>query len=334
MAESQTKEQKQPLTLPQPMGKFATISISNVQKVFNLSKGHPVYRVTPRTGAEFVVKADNRGSMGNAAPGIAKFDAKLMTNVSSNTDIEMLTDTEVGQLLMCIGVVKPDEEKHMFRTNVFSPTNFWYKMPLLNLTTIQGMFDKQEGEMLRKVFKEEKNLVKLGKIAAVDTFIGNKDRFDPEGNVANLGNIFFAKKRGLLGTTFTPIGLDFWDGFKDDMNLTLGQSRWDMLQKTQDLATFKEMQSVFMNWLKTLNDVPKMQKFAQNAVESFNGDLERNKVDSIDDSKPKYKLAMARGMEEGAAAIKKYLNNLIAKKGKNGIPVGALYRMQTLGWVK
>ncbi|HEX3719878.1 MAG TPA: hypothetical protein VH595_18155 [Verrucomicrobiae bacterium] len=314
------------------MNNFPTISIANVKQIFNLAKNHPVFRLTPHTGSEFVIKADRRGGMGSAAPGIAKFDATLMTKISNNTDIELLTKTEVLQLQGCFSVVQPIAERMSFQKNALSPDNFWYKMPLLKVTTMESMFDNEEGKMLRKVFKLEKNLVKLGKIAAVDTFIGNADRFDPNGNLSNLGNIFFAKKRGLRGKTFTPIGLDFWNGFSEDMNLTLGQSRWDTMQQTHP-KDFYETQSRFIKWLLTLNDNGRMQTFAQNAVESLNGELERNHVDSINTQKTKYKILMARGMEEGAGAIKKYLKDIIAQKGMGGIPAGALYRMRILKWV-
>lgn len=272
---------------------------------------------------------------GPAAPGIANFDAKVMSKVSSNTKIEPLTNQEVAALLLCMLVVEPASERMSFKTNVAAPSNFWYKMPLLDVQTYGGAFSKEEGEDLRKIFKTEESLNKLGKIAAVDIFIGNSDRFDKVGNVSDLGNIFFARKKGLLRSSFTPIGLDFWDGFKEDMNLTLGSSRWELLAQNPHVTAkdVVNMKSDFLNWISTLTDPAKMQAFAQNTVESVNADLERAGVDSINTDKPKYKIAMAKGMGEGAEAIKKHVKAMVMKKGMGGVPPGALYRMQHLKWV-
>ena len=314
------------------MPPFPTLTAGTVDELFNLSKGHPVFRVTMVNGQQFVIKADSRGSMGSGAGGFAKFDATLMSNVSKNTEIELLTRLELAHLRQCVSKVKPATEIGPFQANVMGDANFWYKMPELALKTAQGMFDKGEGEFLRKTFKNEKNLVKLGKIAAVDIFIGNKDRFDEEGNVANLGNIFFAKKRGLTGSSFTPIGLDFWDGFKEDMNMTLTASRWELLKQAQGVATGSHMESEFKKRMRILIDPGLMKSFATKTVETLNQDLIRNNVTAIDTSKVKYATAMASGIAEGSASIQKYLKAQVAKGGMGAIPPGALYRAQLLKW--
>jgi hypothetical protein len=317
------------------MSQFPVFTRTTVRSIVNLSKNHPVYRVTMINGKEFVAKADKAGAMGSDAAKIAKFDSKLMGQVSSNTNIEVMTKAEIADLLLCMGMVDPPDQRKLFKENVASPQMFWYKMPMLKVTTVQDMYDADEAALLRKVFKDTRALKKLGKIAAVDLFIGNTDRFTSAGDVANPGNIFFAKKRGLLKkTTFTPIGLDFWDGFKDDMNLTLTESRWDHLRRTQSADTANFLEDDFKRRITTLNNFAAMLDFAENTMSSMSADLQNAGVEGIDGGKSKYKEAMAKGMLEGADGLKKFLLQMIKKKGGMGaLPPGALYRMQLLRWV-
>jgi len=319
------------------MSPLPVVTQANVQEIVALSPGHPVYKVTLRGGAQFVAKADRRGNMGAVASDIAKFDAQLMGQVSKNTDIEIMSATEVGALFMCLGAVTPASAKASFKANATDVGNFWYKMPLLNVTTVQDMLDEDEAELLRRVFKDIRSLGKLGKIAAVDLFIGNTDRFDGEGNLSNLGNIFFSKKKvGLMRKTqFTPIGLDFWDGFKDDMNLTLTMSHWDQLATRPGVgvALAKDIRQLFESRIAVLGDYNLMLDFADHTINSANDEVRRAGVRDIDVTKGKYKVAMAKGMQAGARAIKDHLTTMMKKKGMGGVPAGAVYRAQLLRWI-
>ena len=117
------------------------------------------------------------------------------------------------------------------------------------------------------------------------------------------------------------------------MNLTLTNSRWEMLGQTQSAELVRDLKVRFEEWLKTLGDPARMSAFAQTTIESMSDELRRAGVSPINTSKAKYSKAMAKGMKQGADALKKYLKNVIARKGMGGVPAGALHRMQLLKWV-
>jgi hypothetical protein len=67
-----------------------------------------------------------------------------------------------------------------------------FKMPVVpNLFSVENAKDTNKtAEFAQHLVADDyAATVELGKILAVDLFIGNVDRFDAEGNLANAGNL-------------------------------------------------------------------------------------------------------------------------------------------------
>jgi len=187
-----------------------TIKKGSIRELKKPDPGHPVYFVRlvlahDRMQADWdlVVKAESC-AQGEATTQVSvHWGAKLMRHVSGGVKVKPLTRDEFTAF----------KEKAGQDSDFDDPANVWFKMPFLGGLTTGGMvvkgagrsFDIDSGEKACKVavkMLDANRWRELGKIAAVDIFIGNNDRFDVSGSpgwVENTGNFMYSASGQMVG---------------------------------------------------------------------------------------------------------------------------------------
>jgi Actin-fragmin kinase, catalytic len=216
-----------------------TIAANNVNtiKCFQLhpqarkgayGKSRPAFKVEFNDNSLLVLKAElKNNTLGNQAEKSALFGAALMQKVSPTIGAEKLTASEMAVLLalpatkfqadtVALATVTKDYIADLHSSNMF----FFMKMPFVDNLRDADHYTANAAKaqkLLTKLKGDRQAVIGLGKIIAVDLFIGNGDRFNSQGNIINKGNILFEKNPSTK--KLTPVGLDFFEAQGPGSNL-------------------------------------------------------------------------------------------------------------------
>jgi len=214
------------------MGQTANVPFigpGSITDVVPLADDHPVYLVTLADGQQLVVKAEQRMNMSEADSRTSMvWGSKIMKNVTADTEVNFkpLEPIEFAQfqarLLAKFPLVHLAHERH--DATLKAANVIWVKMPYagaLKNAELFKMGGASQETLLKAVeiipmFLDSIAWKKLGTVAAVDIFIGNRDRFQWNGSVKNMGNILF-----LVSEARYPkvLGLDLFDANSRHANL-------------------------------------------------------------------------------------------------------------------
>jgi hypothetical protein len=280
----------------------------------------PVFFIHFKDGSKLVVKAEESNDRGLKVAGRSvEWGGKMMGSVSPQVQVESLTASELTVMKSLnklhygnmgqVGEVT-QEYLELYLTN---PQATWVKMEFVAaLRDMEGMFENQKAmKLLDKLKNSSEPLFQLGRIAAIDRFVGNNDRFDPNGRIVNRGNIIFSKNED---KTYTPVGLDFYEAQGVASNLYAAPpADWDGL---------------------ILSNPQRLQQFAGTVISSFNERIAKA-LDQVDTGQL---IASHRvqdfldGMKDGIATLKAYL--LQQSQSGKALPSGVTERMRRLGWLE
>jgi len=277
----------------------------------------PAFKVTFSDNSVLVLKGEARDGMQlHTAERIIQFGGDLMRTVSEYVQVQMCKPSEMQALRgLSDRNFGPREKAGLTRrylTELIDSQMFvFYKMPFVeNLKSLSKSLKKGKGAKVLAKLKMDRNvLFELGKVVAMDLFIGNDDRFMFDGRIANEGNIVFQKN---MEKRYIPVGLDFYRG-GEPSNLTAPPPNvWGGL---------------------TLRDRQHINNFATRAIESLNECFRRE----LGNNYPFSMLldmtnttTFAFGMTKGVEALR---GNLLGKlRQGRGLPPGVVARMDQLGW--
>jgi hypothetical protein len=220
----------------------------------------------------------------------------------------------------------------------------WVKMPMVyGLTDSNHMNEGFDGNVqnIKKFicrFFDDTCLNSLGGVLAVDLFIGNRDRFDREGNVINEGNIMFYNG--------TAIGLDTLDvGHYKSARLDLVPNDLSYLH----ILTDREQRKTFAeNCMKSIGGLSVRALSRCNLKDNDridvwvipSGEFEMDMMSIRVRSLPEIFLTRADVLEEGIATgaekLKHYLLSKVdlynTSKKEKTVPEAILQRMKFLNW--
>jgi len=275
----------------------------------------PVFKVTFMDLSSIVIKAESVGNGGIESNQDLIWGGKLMRQVSPEMKVQLLADHELAMLrrianeqILSVDMHARGREYLRQLTLPEAAQVFkWVKLPY-----IPGMHDG-EGPLERggdavafyRALKQKEALRKLGRIIAIDLFIGNGDRFCPvTGEVVNPGNIIYQR---LANGATNMIGLDYYESMSMDSHFLRN------LEPTWGGRHLRSRPSV--------DAFAKLVKYGLNAKFAEAGIVKR--------LKSSYEIAV--GMRQGVDAIRQYLNSRDAR-GK-GMNPGVRHRAAVLGWV-
>lgn len=188
------------------------------------NQSRPVFRVTFTNGDMLVLKVEISQKPRGVGSQSVEYAAALMRRVSEHVSIELLTADELTALrLLRESQFQPGDDAARTRAYLLSvldeDTNVYYKMPFVENLRSASALERGNGldaatksrkaiRLLNKLKDDKTAIRKLGKIAAVDLFNGNTDRFAPDGKVYNPGNLIFQKQED---KRYLPVGLDFFE---------------------------------------------------------------------------------------------------------------------------
>lgn len=209
------------------------------------STNRPVFGATRNDGATFVIKYESKNSSpgsptySSAAVGQAEFRRSFLVMAHLHELVANYKHPYGGpavqfpehSLLKEIGItrfkksLKSNKEASQFLNDYLTTIKDWCPFFMaMELVTNLKELDTRDVDDLDKWKRERRGLLGdlsfycLGKIAAVDLFLGNTDRFVPNSGhtINNMGNIFFS---GVSGADAYSVGLDFFDPYSQWMNL-------------------------------------------------------------------------------------------------------------------
>jgi hypothetical protein len=177
-----------------------------------------------------VVKGESKGGADAAEmAATVRWGSKMMKNVTGTSlvDSKPLSPLELAIFAQAAKAAYPQDPALQANLGPGSKCA-WVKMPfvdgLLDLEFRQTYTQTDGLGLVKKMiplFQDPNVWTHLGTIVAVDIFIGNRDRFNLEGDCQNPGNIFVIMKQGKAQV----LGLDFMDATSNFSNLTAGVSR-------------------------------------------------------------------------------------------------------------
>lgn len=259
----------------------------------------PVFLLTFYDGERMVVKQE----VGRAGGGdVLKLGGALMGAVSPSAKSEPLDSMETSNLFAIASEKKTLD--HYYLLAVFrDPSALWHKMSFVeNLKFGDKMLEASKGHKVLGKLMEGNALQVLGRIVAVDRFLGNNDRFTGAGKIQNKGNVIFHKQED---SRYLPVGLDFYEAQGEMSNLaTPAPSNWDgmVLKNDQTIA-----------------------EYANTCVDSLNAAFGAG-VACTNLLSFSCKARFAKGMQEGVQAMRAFLC------GKKDLAPGTIDRMNKLGW--
>ncbi|HEY3739757.1 MAG TPA: hypothetical protein VGL53_07930 [Bryobacteraceae bacterium] len=188
----------------------------------------PVYFVKMDRSPEWnlVVKMDAKNREADTSDDVAvsiKWGSKLMKHVNSReVNVKVMTPVEVEAFKAAARQKFPPHSIQYMNLSNIGPV--FVKMPFVRGLTDADMWDSKtqsaDPQLIKAnipKFMDDTVWTELGKVVAVDLFIGNNDRFDSAGKWINHGNVMF------VGPTNRVIGLDTFDyNSHDKSNLKTG----------------------------------------------------------------------------------------------------------------
>lgn len=271
----------------------------------------PAFLVTCNDGDRLVLKAEfNTQQTGSAAKSIA-WGSAAMKQVSAQADVRLVNKVELANLkTLAMPVFQPANFSLLTQQYVHelidSNAFIWYRMQYVEkLRSLEGMLKGKALKLAAKL-RDRATLHALGKVVAVDLFIGNSDRFDANGQILNPGNIVFQKQ---ANKSYTPVGLDFFDAQGQAANLNIpAPANWAGL---------------------ILLDRDTIRLHAEKCVDSLNALLRKHKVPDSDLLSSLSIGTFAVGMWDGAIDLRDFL---LQKATEGRFPSGLRDRMDKLGW--
>jgi hypothetical protein len=313
-----------------------TLTVATIAKIeaFRLDKdseppkrwltSKPVFLVsmTSGNGSDLVLKAESIfGKTKVEVEYSVRWGSKMMKQVSPAVHVHDLTWDEV-QALKALGNDKFADPKSgaylKYLLGLKECTLF--KMDLVQqLTDVQTMIDSENGLLALRALRSAAVLKGLGRIVAVDLFLGNFDRFRADGAIKNAGNIFLRE----IDQGYESIGLDFFNYIAKAANLCVSPPLEEEGTGSSDFA---------WQGRRLLNELS-LYAYAWRAIDSLNAHFrtelgrtntayQNGDLLSQEDFNELY-----RGLVEGAAVLKSYLE----RKSLVVVP-GIAKRMQLLGW--
>lgn len=281
----------------------------------------PVFCVTFSNGDKLVVKGELRTGSRHADKSIP-LAGMMMKQVSPALTVEMLAERE----LTALGTLAQNPQRfrkpnpaaaQQYLKELMGPEGkaffSWYKMPFFGrLGNAESKAQKNPGLMLLRL-KAPSFLHTLGKIVAVDQFIGNYDRFTPAGKLQNPGNLLFQEENGVP----TPLGLDFFEAQGEAANL---------LEPPPDHSRHRDGTIEYKWGGENLLHETNMRFFANLAIASMNEFFRDSRTRGISLLGSTEALQFGDGMREGVRDLKQFL------AARPGLPEGVTARMTKLNW--
>jgi hypothetical protein len=311
-----------------------TLTAQNVQEIKALAldptrvkapwvRCKPVFLTTLTTGTRLVVKAER--TVGNPSAQVQdsfRWGSRMMKQVTPEVHGHPLSHPEVMDLgrltLNQFSTTQNRTNARAFLQDLLGePGNFWVKLDFVQqLQTLEDMVEKNgTGLLALAALKSNDALRILGRIVAVDIFLGNYDRFRSDGSLGGADNFFL--QQVTLGN-LKPIGLDFFMG-------TFGATEINLCRDP------------LPNWggLK-LNDGSALTRFSKACIASLNNyctkEFQKNGTaygpqDLID---PKSWSDFYMGLSDGQVGLKNYLKT---KQQAGKLPSGVVKRLKMLNWI-
>lgn len=290
----------------------------------------PVWRLTFTDQEKLVVKAEIKTTTNNANQNIQS-GGMLMRTATPRMEVELLVEPEfeaLAKVAQDANRFRPPKEAtasqeylQLYLSGDARAVNAYYKMPFFTgVGSIESTVKKRGAGLMMLQLRQPPALFMLGKIAAVDQFIGNFDRFDAMGEIVNIGNFLFDKGDG---GAITPIGLDFYNAQGEASNLVNPPPDNTM----QVNSNGKKIMRYAWGGENLLNE-NNIRFFAHNAMMNLNGEFltmqpGRVQVHLFD---PPEITEFGNGMLAGVQELKRFLSS------KPGLPNGVRARMDKLGW--
>lgn len=309
------------------------ITFEAIRNVAAPAEGHPVWVITYRDNFRLVVKGEfalNR-TAGETKKSIV-FGAGLMKKASPAVQAKILTAAELGALRALTtwrdagqgAQIAPKTKSDMLEMmNSNAPKFVFVKMPFVeDLTDLGNKLRRNKGLKLLACMRNSAGpLTQLGRIAAVDLFIGNADRLNVEdddelGRVVNVGNLMFQKGQDANNNrTYTGVGLDWYEAGRAFSNLVAAPP---------------------VNWPgRILNDNNKLYRFAANLVDDLNTRFNNGlagRITQLDLITQAGIERAYRGLIEGRQRIR---TDLVGKVNEGqAVPSGVKARLEALGWLQ
>lgn len=313
-----------------------------------LLKYGKVYLLTMGDGSELVIKAESQQFQITDRIAERKkmdFGFQIAQKVASAGNARVMDQVEVKRLAR-LQAAFPDPA---FGWDVsldprYNAQTSWLLMEAASgLKNLEDVMGKGEGKQFLSLLMlfglhQKDNLVALGKILAMDCFLGNSDRFIVDDSTAqdpikNLGNVFFQKQSD---KSFKVVGIDPMDpnsGWakldQDILTVTQAVSRQGGRQVTEEMKQWpglilrsdKRMRDLAKRCLRAVND--HLMEFAKLSDKEKKTWTVRGKHFDL----------VEKGIKKGRDEIKLIARARVAPKGgRAGAPSGLMSRMQTLGW--
>ena len=264
----------------------------------------------------------------------ARWAGKLMYSVCGYTKVSLVTDAEKSALKdVPYTRFSPAVHDHVACSYLHhlldGGKHIFYKMPFVPHMHGMPSMAKDTASctaMLKMLNKDRKVLYDLARVIAVDMFIGNYDRFRPDGTVVNPENVLFIME----GKKLTPVGVDFYD---------ITSSSDESHTATTDSIL---LYSPRRDWAGTmLADPVKLNDFATKLLDGLNryftkalkglgiNAAEEMLIDELRVGD------IAKGLLDGARGLREYLQRRFVQ-GKSQpeklLPAEIRIRMERLGW--
>jgi len=299
-------------------GNFQIHTIAAPTEVENIAPGHPVWKVTMTGNHSVIVKAENSMGARSRDAGLvsAAFGVMLMAAVTPGMEAVKLSQNEYRALWDVNQThVKPQANDHgvaakalltdILKTNIDKFIVF--KMPFVpNLLALdKAKQTNKTAEFAQHLVDDDyAATVELGKILAVDLFIGNDDRFAENGDLINPGNVLLHKDSH---NKWHAIGLDHYSSGGQHSNLaTPAPQGWGGTR---------------------LNTLSLLVNFAGKIKTALNATGTRQNQPALN-LQAKFQDKLAQGLAEGAAMIR----STVQHAEPSTIPDGVKSRFQTLHW--
>jgi hypothetical protein len=283
---------------------LARNSIQGMRYIGGARGYRPVYAVN-FAGAglppnEIVVKGEKTRDP-NACASI-KWGSKLMKNAASpDVNVKILTQPEIIELRRAHRQYLAGDQEFQVYID-FGEQVVWVRMPYvdgLSDSDIHGRgragADALYAKMTNASFWDQ-----LGRVLAVDLFIGNFDRFDGTGTLINDGNIFF---KDLGGGAFQVVGTDFFAA-----QFASGEANLNAMEDPIDGS---------FDYLRILIDPARRRAYAAKAVDQLRLALLKENPAGIYDLYG-FTGRLDAAIDQGAQAIHAYLDGKALQYPRHG----------------
>ncbi|MGC2661157.1 MAG: hypothetical protein WA324_24650 [Bryobacteraceae bacterium] len=300
-------------------GTVPTLTPGSITGISGL-KDRPVFflNLNGSTTANLVVKGDVAKPDSEIS---IKWGSKLMKNVQNRlVNVKIMAPAEVAVFQQAALAKFPQNTPERNFASAAAGTFRWVKMPHVGGLSDAEVFNGTDHADVEKIkelvtkLRDKEVWNELGKVLAVDIFIGNNDRFavdsknstnEKPGDWINKGNLMFVDN----GHGHSVIGLDFFDPFSQVANLKTGAA-YDGL----DILTDPNVRLTFcQNCVRSVGATLKGWLLKENRsgdlVIAVNGGYELRwiAIDTMETVFQGYFGYLGAGIEEGAQQLRDYL---------------------------